>query len=268
MKLRSLLFSATLLAVSTASYADNVVRIGVTAGVNADALFALSDEISEHDIDLRVIEFNDWTLPNEALQNGDIDLNFFQHQAFLDNAIEQRGYELSMLGLGLLQNIGIYSNNVTDLADVPEGARVAVASDPVNQGRGLLLLQRAGLIELSEGDAIGATVHDITSNPHNLRFHEIDGPQIVRSLDDVDLAVSWPSHFVNAGRPEQAGEALIYSGIDDTFYAMGFVAQESRAEEPLLLEVVEHFQTSPVVRDTIDASYGGNPDLYTLPWIE
>ncbi|MCC5900857.1 MAG: hypothetical protein JJT87_02855 [Halomonas sp.] len=268
MKLRSLLLPATLLAVSTASYADNVVHIGVTAGVNADALLALSDEISEHNIDLRVIEFNDWTLPNEALQNGDIDLNFFQHQAFLDNAIEQRGYELSMLGLGLLQNIGIYSNNVTDLADVPERARVAVASDPVNQGRGLLLLQRAGLIELSEGDAIGATVHDITSNPHNLRFHEIDGPQIVRSLDDVDLAVSWPSHFVNAGRPEQAGEALIYSGIDDTFYAMGFVAQESRAEDPLLLDVVEHFQTSSVVRETIDASYGGNPDLYTLPWVE
>ncbi|WP_030074467.1 MetQ/NlpA family ABC transporter substrate-binding protein [Halomonas alkaliantarctica] len=268
MKLRSLLLSSALIAVATASYADNVVRIGTTSGVTSDSLLALSDEISERGIDLQVTEFSDWTLPNEALNNGDIDLNFFQHQAFLDNAIDQRGYELSMLGLGLLQNIGIYSNTLTTLEDIPEGARVAVASDPVNQGRGLLLLQRAGLIELSDGDAIGATVHDITSNPNNLHFHEIDGPQIVRSLNDVDLAVSWPSHFVNAGRPEQAGEALIYSGIDDTFYAMGFVAQESRKDDALLLDVINQFQTSPAVRETIDASYGGNPDLYTLPWVE
>lgn len=268
MKPVSLLMAASLF-FSLSSHAQEQVRVGVGASpVNSDAIVALTEEAKAEGIDVQVIEFSDWTLPNEALNNGDIDLNFFQHQAFLDNAIEERGYELEMLGLGLLQNIGIYSNTIDDLDDVPDRARVAVASDPVNQGRGLLLLQRAGLIELREGDAIGASVHDVIDNPKNLRFYEIEGPQLLRSLDDVDLAVIWPSHFANAGRPEQAGQALLYSGIDDTFYAMGFTAQAHRAGDPTLLKFVELFQSSPAVRDVIDESFGGNPDLYTLPWQE
>ncbi|MDQ7731002.1 MetQ/NlpA family ABC transporter substrate-binding protein [Halomonas sp. SpR8] len=240
-KLRSLVLLTALAAASVTAYADTVVRVGVTPGVNGDILLALSDEIAEHNIDLRVIEFTDWTLPNEAVNNGDLDLNFFQHKAFLDNVIEQRGYELTMIGLGVLQNIGIFSNTIATLDNIPDGARVAVASDPVNQGLGLRLLQSAGLIELSDNEAIGASLDDVVSNPHNLRFYEIDGPQIVRSLDDVDLAVSWPSHFIQAGRPEQAGQALFYSGIDDNYYATGLVAQQSRADDPLLLDIVHHF---------------------------
>jgi len=249
-------------------HAAELVKVGSTPGVTADAVAALAKEAAEHGLKVELVEFTDWTLPNEALNNGDIDLNFFQHQAFLDNAIQQRGYALSMVGLGLLQNIGIYSQRLQSLDAVPSGAQVAVASDPVNQGRGLLLLQRAGLIKLREGDAIGASVHDVIENPHKLRFHEIEGPQLVRALDDVDLAVLWPSHLVRAGRAEQAGKALLYSGVDDTFYAMGFVARTDQAEADKVRRFVTLYQSSPAVRQVIDQAYDGDSRLYTLPWVK
>ncbi|MEQ4617730.1 MAG: MetQ/NlpA family ABC transporter substrate-binding protein [Corticimicrobacter sp.] len=256
------------LATAATAHAADVVKVGSTPGATADAVAALAEEVkaSGQALDIQLIEFTDWTLPNEAVDNGDIDLNFFQHQAFLENAVKERGYKLELIGLGLLQNIGLYSDRIKRLEDIPDGARIAVANDPVNQGRGLLLLQKAGLIKLREGDAVGASVHDVIDNPKQLKFVEIEGPQLIRSLQDVDLAVVWPSYFVNAGRKEQAGQALIYSGIDDTFYAMGFAARSDRADEPKLRKFVELFQSSPAVRQVISDRFDGNPNLYTLPW--
>lgn len=242
------------------------VKVGATPGATADAVAALAKEAKDQGLDIELIEFTDWTLPNEAVSNGDIDLNFFQHQPFLQNAIKERGYKLEFIGLGLLQNIGIYSDKHRNLQDVPEGARVSLANDPVNQGRGLLLLQKAGLIKLRNGLSAGARLDDIVENPKRLKFHEIEGPQLIHSLQDVDLAVVWPSYFVNAGRPQQASQALLYSGIDDTYYAMGFVARSDRAKDPELLRFVELFQQSPTVRAVISERFNGDKNLYTLPW--
>ena len=255
---------AALLAVS--AHAAEVVKVGSTPGVTSDAVQALVPEARAAGIDLQLVEFTDWTLPNEAVNNGDIDLNFFQHQAFLNNAIKERGYALQLVGLGLLQNIGIYSNRIQRLQDVPEGAKVSVANDPVNQGRGLLLLQKAGLIKLRQGNAVGASVNDVVENPKKLRFYEIEGPQLIHSLQDVDLAVVWPSYFVNAGKKEQASRALLYSGIDETFYAMGFVARKDRAQDPKIARFIKLFQQSAKVREVVSARFNNDPKLYTLPW--
>ena len=171
-----------------------------------------------------------------------------------------------LVGLGLLQNIGIYSNRIQRLQDVPEGAKVSVANDPVNQGRGLLLLQKAGLIKLRQGNAVGASVNDVVENPKKLRFYEIEGPQLIHSLQDVDLAVVCPSYFVNAGKKEQASRALLYSGIDETFYAMGFVARKDRAQDPKIARFIKLFQQSAKVREVVSARFNNDPKLYTLPW--
>ncbi|THT99976.1 MetQ/NlpA family ABC transporter substrate-binding protein [Lampropedia puyangensis] len=243
-----------------------VVKVGSTPGVTADAIEALKDEAKTQGLDVQLVEFTDWTLPNEALNNADIDLNFFQHQAFLQNAVKERGYRIELIGLGLLQNIGLYSNKHTTLDALPVGAKVSLPNDPVNQGRGLLLLQKAGLITLKNGDDTGATVHDVVGNPKRLQLVEIEGPQLIHSLADVDLAVVWPSYFVNAGKKEQAGKGLAYSGIADTYYAMGFAARSDRAKEAKLTQLVQLFQRSPKVREVIDASFDHNKNLYTLPW--
>ncbi|MFT3814318.1 MAG: MetQ/NlpA family ABC transporter substrate-binding protein [Acidovorax sp.] len=263
---RLAIWAATLALAVGAAQAGERIKIASTPGATADAIKAVIPDAKAQGLDVELIEFTDWTVPNEAVNNGDVDLNFFQHQAFLNNAIKERGYKLKFIGYGLLQNIGIYSDRHRSLADVPAKAQVAVASDPVNQGRGLLLLQKAGLIRLRGGDAPGQSVNDITDNPRQLRFHEVEGPQLIRSLPDVDLAVLWPSYFVAAGRKDQAGRALLYSGIGDRFYAMGFVAQAARENDPRLHKFVEVFQSSPAVKKAIGEQFGNDARLYTLPW--
>lgn len=257
---------AVALSLQAAQAADTVIKVGSTAGATADAVEALVQEGKAHGLDIRVVEFTDWTLPNEALNHGDIDLNFFQHRAFLNNVIKERGYALDFVGLGLLQNIGLYSNKYTALADVPNKAKVSIPNDPVNQGRALLLLQKVGLVKLRNGLDTNARLDDVIENPKQLQLVEIEGPQLIHSLPDVDLAVVWPSYFVNAGKKEQAGKALAYSGIADTFYAMGFVAKKDRVNDPALQTFVQLFQNSPAVKAVIAERFDHNNNLYTLPW--
>ncbi|MEC5319880.1 MetQ/NlpA family ABC transporter substrate-binding protein [Brenneria populi subsp. brevivirga] len=260
--------AAALLAFALTAQAADVVKIGSTVGATSDAVLAVVDEAKAQGIDVRLVEFTDWTLPNEALNNGDIDLNFFQHEPFLQNAIKERGYKLRNIGFGLLQNIGIYSNKITSLNDVPERAKVGVPSDPVNQGRGLLLLQKAGLIKLRNGEATDATLNDISENPKKLQFFEIEGPQLIRSLQDLDLSVVWPSYFFNAGTPQKASEGLLYSGVSDSYYAMSFTARSDRADDPLLKKFVAIYQNSPAVRETIAKRFNHDPNLYAFPWLK
>lgn len=253
---------------SSAVFAQNqTLRIGASAGVHADALHAAVADAKKQGLDVKVIEFTDWTTPNEALASGDLDANYFQHQPFLDNAVKQRNYQFAVAGIGVLPNIGLFSYKVKNFNELKEGAKVAVASDPVNQGRGLALLERAGLIKLPAGIGSKATVNDIVANPKKLKFVEVEGPQLVRAIDDVDLAQGIPAHFVSAGKPEVAGQGLIYSGVDDAAYAIRFVTRKDNVNDPRIKKFVQIFQTSQAVRDQASKSFGGNPKLYTLAWL-
>ena len=244
------------------------LTIGVTPGSLADSVEVAATEARKQGLDVKVIEFTDWTTPNVALASGDLDLNYFQHQAFLDNAIKERGYKFRAVALGVLPNIGLYSTRVKRFDDLKEGARVGVANDPVNQGRGLLLLQKAGLIKLRDGVGAKGSVNDIVANPKKLKFAEIEGPQLVRALDDVDLAQGYPAHFVNAGKPQVAGAGLLYSGIDDEYFAIRFVTRENNATDPRVARFIRIYQESPAVRKQLATSFANNDKLYSLPWLK
>ena len=256
---------AAMLSVPMGAMADELV-IGVTPGALADSIEVAADEARGAGLDVRVVEFSDWTTPNLALDAGDLDLNYFQHKAFLDNAIAETGYKLVSVGLGLLPNIGLYSTRYQSFEALPEGARVGVASDPVNQGRGLLLLEQAGLITLRDGVGSRGTLDDIVANPRSIELVEIEGPQLVRALDDVDLAQGYPAHYVNAGKPEIAGSALIYSGVADSDFAIRFVSREDNAEDADIARFIRIYQQSPAVRAEISRAYADNDALYSLPW--
>lgn len=243
------------------------VRVGVTPGALADSIQVAAAEAKAKGLDVQVVEFSDWTTPNIALANGDLDLNYFQHQAFLDNAVKETGFKLRSVGLGILPNIGLYSEKYSSVGALPERARVAVANDPVNQGRGLALAEAAGLVTLKAGVGARATLDDIAANPKRLTFVEIEGPQLVRAIADVDLAQGYPAHYVNAGRGDFAGKALVYSGVGDLRFAIRFVARADRADNPELATFIAIYQTSPAVRARIDAAYANNPALYSLPWL-
>ncbi len=267
MKLSKLLLTALFSLLLSGLVQAQAIKIGVTPGSVADSVQVAAAEARKQGLDVKVIEFTDWTTPNAALDSGDIDLNYFQHQAFLDNAIRERGYKLASIGTGVLSNIGLFSYKVKRFDELKEGARVGIANDPVNQGRGLLLLEKAGLIKLRDGKGWRGTINDIVANPKKLRFVEVEGPQLVRAIDDVDLSLGYPSHFVSAGKPQVASSGLLYSGVSDEYFAIRFVARQDKAGDARLKQFVRIYQESQAVRDQLHKSNANDSKLYTLAWL-
>lgn len=260
------LFAAALVAATFALPASAAgLKIGVTPGAYADSVAAAAEEAKAQGLDVEVVEFSDWTTPNVALDAGDIDVNYFQHKPFLDNAVAQRGYAFTDAGVGTLANIGLYSLRHKSFAEIPQNGKVAIANDPVNQGRGLLLLEKAGLVKLKDGVGFKATLDDIVENPKNLSFTEVEGPQLVRVTGDVDLALGYP-HFIVAAKAFDPGSGLIYSGIEDRQFAIRFVVKKGREAEPDIKKFVEIFHTSPKVREAIGKAFANDPKLYAIAW--
>ncbi|MDX7952613.1 MetQ/NlpA family ABC transporter substrate-binding protein [Lichenihabitans sp. Uapishka_5] len=245
--------------------AAETLKIGVLPGVYADSVNAAVADAAAQSIDLKVIEFSDWTTPNIALQAGDIDVNYFQHRPFLDNAIKAGGFDLTDAGIGVLANIGLYSLKHKSFAAIPENGSVAIASDPVNQGRCLVLMQTAGLIKLKDGVGIGGTIDDIVANPKHLRFSEVDGPQLARVATDVDLAFGYP-HYIVAAHAFDPSSGLLYSGVSDKQFAILFAVRKNRVHDPLIAKFVAIYQASPAVKASIAKAFANDPKLYALPW--
>lgn len=164
------------------------VSIGLTAA-NIEHWEFVRDNLVDEGINLEIVQFTDWVTPNTALAHGDIDLNAFQTISFLENFNRENGEDLQPIGNTIIMPMGIFSDRIEDLADLPDGATVSIANDPNNGGRGLLLLQSAGLITLAEGSGWQPTVQDIVENPHNIEVVELEAQQLARSLQDVDVAV-------------------------------------------------------------------------------
>lgn len=232
------------------------LKIGVVPGIFADSVEAAAKEAKKQGLDVQVVEFTDWATPNVALDAGDIDLNYYQNSNYLANAVRDKGFKITSVQPG------------KRFDELKPGARIAVANDPVNQGRGLLLLEKAGLIKLRDGVGTRGNVRDIVGNPRNFKLVEIEGPQLVRALDDVDLAQGYPAHFVNAGKPQVAGSALLYSGIHDDYFAIRFVTRENNASDARVRKFVEIYQNSPAVKAQIARSFANDDKLYSLPWLK
>ncbi len=257
--------SALVLAVSPAIAADSL-RIGVVPGAYADSINAAAQDAKAQGIDVEVIEFTDWTTPNVAVDNGDIDINYFQHQPFLKNAIEKNGYKLASAGTGILANVGVYSLKHQAVDQVPQGGKVGIANDPVNQGRGLLLLQKVGLIKLKPEVGYLGSLDDIVENPKKLSFVEVEGPQLVRITGDVDIAQGYP-HFIVAAKAFDPSSGLAYSGIEDAQFAIQFVVKADRTNDPVIQKFISIYQNSQSVRDVSRAAFNNDERLYTLAWL-
>lgn len=259
------LIAAAAIAVSGSAKAETI-KVGVVPGVYADFIEALVPEAKAKGLDIQVIEFSDWTTPNIALQSGDIDVNYFQHQPFLTNAISERGYDFTSAGIGVLANIGLYSLKHKSFDEIPDNGTVAIANDPVNQGRGLLLLQRAGLLKLKDGVGFKGSLDDIIDNPKHLTFKEVEGPQLARVTGDVDLAQGYP-HFIVASKAFNPSSGLLYSGVDDKQFAIVFAVKIDKVDDAGIKQLVTLYQNSPAVKTAIDKAFASDSKLYTLPWV-
>lgn len=197
---RLVIAAAAALALAGAAQAQNqTLRVGVSAGPHAQILEVVKKVAATKGLDLKVVEFTDYVVPNAALDAGEIEVNSFQHQPYLDNQKKDRGYRIESVGLTVNFPIGIYSKKHTSWDALPNGATVAIPNDPTNGGRVLLLLRDKGVIKVKDGTGFKPTVLDITENPKKLKIVEVDAAQTPRSLPDVDAAAINTNYAVEAG---------------------------------------------------------------------
>ena len=175
------------------------LRVGVTSGVHAQVLERVRDMLAPTGLAMKITEFGDFIQPNAALAAGDLDANTYQHQPFLDQQVRDRGYKLAVAGRTVMTAMAVFSKKAKTVADLSDGARIAIPNDPTNGGRALVLLAGAGLITLKPGADYRSTVLDVTGNPRRLRFVELEAAQIARALDDVDAGAITGNYAVAAG---------------------------------------------------------------------
>ncbi|MCW5588023.1 MAG: MetQ/NlpA family ABC transporter substrate-binding protein [Legionellales bacterium] len=195
-----ILFGFIFLAGCSKQPSANEIKVGTIAGPETQLMeVAAKVAEKEYGLNVKIVQFSDYTMPNAALADGSIDANMFQHIPYLQQAIKQQGYSLSVVGKTFLYPMGIYSQKITTLADLAQRAEVAIPNDPSNEARALLLLEKAHLITLKPNSGVNATVVDISQNPHQLNFKEIDAAQLPRVLPDVALAVINTNYAIPAG---------------------------------------------------------------------
>lgn len=258
-------FAVAALATSTFGLAqaatDKPLKLGTTAAF-VPALEVAVQEAAAQGVKVELVEFTDWNTPNLTVAKGDIDANYFQHIPFLENANKEGGFNLVPAAIGIINNVGLYSKKHNALADIPVGAKVAIAGDAVNGARGLQLLEKAGLIRLKPGTGYKTTQADIVDNPKKLRIIELEAVQLARALDDFDLAQGMPHYLKLAGTIDPA-KALIFDGQDQKVYALQFVTRPEGKDDPRLQKFVRIYQTSPAVRAALDKHSGR---FYTAAW--
>lgn len=247
---------------STGEFEGETVNVGVVGDSGAQVWEYVAEKALEQEgITIDVTLLTDYNQPNEALANGSLDINSFQHVAFLDEWNESNGEDLANIGFTLVTPMGLYSDKITSVDELEDGASIAIPNDPTNGGRALLALEIAGVIEVDDAAGVLPTIDDITDNPLNIEIIELDAAQIPQSLPDVDAAI------INTGHAEDAGlsvnEDAIFVDTDtpdelsDTYRNI-IAARSEEAESPLLLKVVELYQTPDVAEVIIESSNGGS----------
>lgn len=196
---RSLAVAAFALLAVPALAQDKPIKVGVTAGPHAE-IFEVVKKVAEKDgLKIQIVEFSDYIQPNAALNAGDLDVNSYQHLPYLEAQVKDRGYKITNIAYTVNFPMGVYSKKVKSLSDLPNGARVGIPNDPTNGGRGLLVLESAGLIKLKPEAGLKATPLDIADNPKKIRVVELDAAQLPRALDELDAAAINTNYAIPAG---------------------------------------------------------------------
>lgn len=194
------LLAAAAAALFTTSVAQaETKKVGVTPGPHAQIMEKVKEVAATKGLELQIIEFSDYVVPNQALADGDIDINSFQHKPYLDNQVASRKLDLVSVAQSVNFPMAGYSSKIKTMADIPDGATIALPNDPSNGARALLMLADQGLIKLTDGIGVRATVADVIDNPRKFKLVELDAAQLPRSLDDVDVALINTNYALQAG---------------------------------------------------------------------
>jgi D-methionine transport system substrate-binding protein len=256
----SLAFCAGLLpALQQAQAADKTLRIGIMSGEDEDVWRVVSANAAKDGLTIKIATFQDYTQPNEALSEHDLDANSFQHKPYLDAQIQARGYKIVQVGYTYVQPIGLYSRKYKSVAALPKNAVIGVPNDPSNEGRALLLLQAHGVITLRKDVGLLPTALDIAENPKHVQIKELDAGIVGRSIADLDAAVVNTDWAIKAGiRIPQ--ERIAQEAVKGNPYRNFIAVNADDAKKPWVKELVASYQQANVAKEILSVYHGA-----TLP---
>ena len=234
-----------------------VLKVGATPAPHAEILEAVKDLLAEQGITLEIVEFNDYIVPNTAVESGELDANYFQHITYMNQFNESDGTHLVSAAEIHYEPLGLYAGKTTSLEELPDGAQIAVPNDTTNEARALLLLQQAGLLTLKEGAGITATKADNAENPKNLEIVELEAAQIPSRLADVDLAVINGNYAIDAGL--KVADALAVESAEGEAaqaYVNVLAVKEGNENDPAILALVDALK-SETAKTFMEETYQG-----------
>ena len=230
---------------------QKVLKIGASPVPHAEILEVVKPLLAKEGIELQVVEFSDYVQPNLALNDKELDANFFQHEPYLDNFMtEHTDVKLVNAGGIHIEPMGIYSKKIKKLDELKDGASIAIPNDPTNGGRSLLLLEKAGIIKLKDGIGVKATVQDIIDNPKHIKFQEVEAAQVPRTLEDVDAAVI-NTNFAMQVNLVPTKDALFMEDSTSPFVNIVAVRKgdENRPEIQALLKALKSDEVKQFIND-------------------
>lgn len=249
---KTLLAAAFILVGATALAGE--LKVGATPVPHAELLNLVKEDLKSEGVDLKVVEFTDYVTPNLALAEGELDANFFQHFPYLEKFSNERGLNLVSAGKVHVEPLGVFSQKIKDIKDLPNKATIAIPSDPSNGGRALILLHNSGVIKLNDPTNLYVTEFDIVENPKKLKFKPIEAAQLPRVLPDVEAAVINGNYALEAGF-SPVEDSLLLEGAESPYANIIAVksGDESKEDIQKLLKALQ----SKKVSDYIGANYKG-----------
>ena len=250
--------AASSAAESTNDLAGTKLVVAASPTPHAEILGVAKEILAEQGITLDIKEFSDYVQPNLVTENGEVDANYFQHTPYLDSFNAENGTHLVSVGAIHYEPFGIYPGKSNDLANIADGATIAVPNDTTNEARALQLLAAQGIITVRDGAGLTATVNDIEENPHNVKIQEIEAAQLPRTVQDVDFAVINGNYAIEAGF-SVGKDALATEDVSSEAaqtYANVLVVKEGNENDPAIQALLAALQ-SDKVRDYINETYDG-----------
>jgi len=230
------------------------IKLGVDGGPHEEIGELVQKLAAEKGLEVELVRFSDFILPNAALADGDIDVNSFQHLPYLEAMMKDRGYKMVSIGSTVLMPMGAYSKTLKSVDELKDGMTVAIPNDPSNGGRALLLLQDRGLLKVNPDAKLLPTVLDVTENPHGLKFVELEASQMVRAIQDSDLSVITTNYAVESGLIPAKDALFIESSKSP--YVNVIVVREGEEGRPEFKTLVECYN-SDAVKAFVDEKYKG-----------
>ncbi|WP_416407555.1 MetQ/NlpA family ABC transporter substrate-binding protein [Agrobacterium rosae] len=252
--MKKLIIAASLAALFAGSALAETIKIGVTPAEHAQIMEQVKKVAATKGLDLEILEFSDYVVPNQALADGELQANSFQHQPYLDNQVADRKFDLVSVGTTITTPMGVYSKKVKSLDELKDGATVGIPNDPTNGGRALLVLASKGVLKVNPDVGLKVTPADITENPKNIQIVELDAAQLPRSLDDTDASVINTNYATAAGLNPKKDSIAIES--EKSPYANVIAVRTQDKDKPWVKTLVESYQ-SPEVKSFILEKYNG-----------